>query len=284
MKGYISAVISSQPEEALKVADKLGKRKESEGMAIYYKRVGEDLRSILVPRLEKLMEVAEAITLSSSFYLVVGREFSWVDGELALLAEASGTPGVIISDNPDFSKVIKELSVSKFLGDFKEVDVEVGEAGYVYLDRVFNVRGVGTVGLGFSRTQIRTHDRFISVPSMKQVDVKSIQVLDEDVDSVPPGIRVGLALRNVTVDEIKDDYLLLRDTNLLTREVREVSTFKWSTPVQNVHVVCGGISVTGIMNAGKIELDRPVMKGSRCVILNLNARTKTPRILGFGYT
>lgn len=75
--------------------------------------------------------------------------------------------------------------------------------GLVYVDRAFNVKGVGVVVLGYALTRVSIHDKFIAYPMNLEVEVRSIQVLDEDQDSVMPGTRVGLALRNVRLEDIE---------------------------------------------------------------------------------
>jgi Selenocysteine-specific translation elongation factor len=42
------------------------------------------------------------------------------------------------------------------------------------------VRGVGPVAIGFAYTDVRIHDKLVALPSGVEVDVKNIQILDED--------------------------------------------------------------------------------------------------------
>ncbi|WP_256202686.1 hypothetical protein [Sulfuracidifex tepidarius] len=42
------------------------------------------------------------------------------------------------------------------------------------------MKGVGTVVTGFSFTQVELHEKLTAVPVNKEVEVKTIQVLDED--------------------------------------------------------------------------------------------------------
>jgi len=55
------------------------------------------------------------------------------------------------------------------------------------------VKGVGPVVLGYTKTKVYAHDKLYALPSLKQVEVKSIEVLDEEQDSVGPGVRIGWA-------------------------------------------------------------------------------------------
>ena len=57
-KGSISTVLASDPIEAKELDDRLGKRTEN---YIYYRRIGDLIRSVLVP--EALSDQAEALSL-----------------------------------------------------------------------------------------------------------------------------------------------------------------------------------------------------------------------------
>ena len=276
-RGSITTVLASTAEEASQLAERLGKKTENR---IYYRRVGDLIRSVLTP--EGLLDQAEALTVSSSFYLKMSK-ITAVEGELALLAEASGLKGVVIppDDLETFKKVFGELKVSEMVGEFKELDEPVQDRGYVYVDRAFNVKGVGVVVLGFALTEVRVHDKLIAYPMMKEVEVKSIQVLDEDQEGVLPGTRIGFALRNVKLEDIEGVTALLKPGLKLVDRI-SYTKFKWASEAKDVHVLAGGIKVLGSVQGNEIVLQKPVPSTfGRAIILNMNAKPKTPRVFGY---
>ena len=276
-RGSIATVLASTAEEASQLAERLGKKTENK---IYYRRVGDLIRSVLTP--EGLLDQAEALTVSSSFYLKMSK-ITAVEGELALLAEASGLKGVVIppDDLETFKKVFGELKVSEMVGEFRELDEPVPDRGYVYVDRAFNVKGVGVVVLGFALTEVRAHDKLIAYPMMKEVEVKSIQVLDEDQEGVLPGTRIGFALRNVKLEDIEGVTALLKPGLKLVDRI-PYTKFKWASEAKDVHVLAGGIKVLGSVQGNEIVLQKPVPSTfGRAIILNMNARPKTPRVFGY---
>ncbi|BAB67577.1 translation elongation factor [Sulfurisphaera tokodaii] len=279
LKGSIITVLSSDEKDALSLAEKLGKKTENQ---IYYKKIGDLVRSILVPSPQKILDQAEALSLSSFFYLRMPK-ITAVEGELALMAEASGIRGIVLPDDTEtFNKVFKELSISSMVSEFKEEDVEVKDRGYVYIDRTFNVKGVGVVVLGFALTQVNVHDKLIALPMKKEVEVKSIQVLDEDQEGVLPGTRIGFALRNVKLEDIEGVTALIKPGIKLVNRVKYMK-FKWSSEAQNVHVVAGGFKVMGSISGDEIVLNGEIPETiERGIIINVNAKPKTPRV--FGYT
>ena len=276
-RGSIATVLASTTEEASQLAEKLGKKTENK---IYYRRIGDLIRSVLTP--EGLIDQAEALTISSSFYLKMTK-ITAVEGELALLAEASGLRGIVIppDDLETFKKVFGELKVSEMVGEFKELDEPVPDRGYVYVDRAFNVKGVGVVVLGFALTEVRVHDKLIAYPMMKEVEVKSIQVLDEDQEGILPGTRIGFALRNVKLEDIEGVSALLKPELKLVDRI-PYTKFKWASEAKDVHVLAGGIKVLGSIQGNEIVLQKPVPSTfGRAIILNMNAKPKTPRVFGY---
>ena len=291
----IVSVLSSSAESAALVASKLGKKHESDGLGIYYRKKEDHIRSVLVsspPYPEKVLTAAEALTLSSAFLFAPNRELSWSDGELGLLLESSGLRGTIITDSEDdIKRTFKGLAISsmdmKADVDAYESQAEAQEGGYVYLDRLFSVKGVGTVALGFSFTDIAVHDRLLALPSRKEVEVRSIQVLDEDQDRVGRGVRVGLALKNVELNEVKDAYALVRPETRTARSLNgTIKTFPWTQVGDGqLHVVSGGISspceAKGDGAGGyRLELNREVPLLPRYVVLNLNVKPGKSRVVG----
>ncbi|MFP3202461.1 MAG: translation elongation factor [Sulfolobus sp.] len=278
LRGTISTVLASSEEEARELAEKLGKKTENN---IYYRKIGETIRSVLTPT--KLLDQAEAISISSSFYLKISK-ITALEGELALLAEASGLKGLVLppQDIETFNKVFKELSIINMVGELRELDEPVEDRGYVYVDRAFNVKGVGAVVLGFALTEVKVHDKLIAYPMKKEVEVKSIQVLDEDQEGVLPGTRIGFALRNVKLEEIEGVTALLKPGLKMVDKITNVQKFKWTSDSQTLHVVAGGIKVMGSLNGNEIKLQGEIPSTvKRAIILNMNAKPKTSKVYGY---
>ncbi|WP_054855803.1 hypothetical protein [Vulcanisaeta sp. JCM 16161] len=282
LRGSIITVLSTNEQEAIKLASMLGKRDRGEER-VYYRKIGELVRSVLIPSPSSILDEAIALSISSSFYFRVNNEVTWLDGEKALLLEASGIPGVVLADDANlFMRYFGELSISKFVSEFRELDPEVPDRGIVYVDRAFNVRGVGVVVLGYALTQVSVHDEFIAYPMNLEVEVRSIQVLDEDQDSVLPGTRVGLALRNVRLEDIEGVQALVRPGTKFINSINDFSRFKWSDDAREVHVVFNGIKVMGKVEGNNITLARELpMASGRALVINVNARPRRPRIMGY---
>lgn len=282
LTGTVQVVLSSDVASAEKAASKLGKKHESDWVPIYYQKTGEKLRSVLVPRPDKLLEQAQVVSISDFAYLVLPGAVGWQDGELALMIEAGGVDGELVGD-PASYKYFSELSIGGRA--FQEVVPFAGnprERGFVFVDRVFPVTGVGTVVLGFTFTDVSVHDRFTSLPQGKEVEVRSIQVLDEDQDHVGVGVRVGLALKGASADELKGIYALSKESASFSQEVpAEFHPFKWAPPLPaRFHVFTGGVRATATLEGGVMRSDTPIPRSGRGLVVDVNAKPKSPRVLG----
>ncbi|HUV54080.1 MAG TPA: EF-Tu/IF-2/RF-3 family GTPase [Candidatus Krumholzibacteriaceae bacterium] len=158
------------------------------------------------------------------------------------------------------------------------------ETGAVAVDHHFNVRGVGAVALGVVKTgQIHMHDRLYALPTAKEGQLRSIQKHDDDFQTAEKGDRVGLALKNLTVEDLSRGHMLANDRSLsTTKEIdAEMSMVKyWVNSVKPNAVVHLGhwmqfnsAKITAVEGRHvDIVLDRPLVHvpGSVAVVHDLN--------------
>ncbi|MFP4654949.1 MAG: EF-Tu/IF-2/RF-3 family GTPase [Methanohalobium sp.] len=96
----------------------------------------------------------------------------------------------------------------------KELDDETPR---VVVDQVFNVTGIGCVALGsVSQGTIHTKDKMYMYPLNKPLEIRSIQMHDEDKKSVGSGSRVGLALKHVQSKDIDRGFIISNNETVAT--------------------------------------------------------------------
>jgi len=79
----------------------------------------------------------------------------------------------------------------------------------VPIDQHFNVKGIGLVAIGYvQRGTIRVHDSIAITPTNGIGEVKSLQVMDDDVPAAKAGDRVGIALRNTKENSLGKGVLI----------------------------------------------------------------------------
>ena len=109
-------------------------------------------------------------------------------------------------------------------------------SGTVPVDHSFNVKGVGAVILGVVADGIiQKHDTLNVLPGTKTTQPRSIQKHDDEFDSAYEGDRVGLALKNVKVEDVERGTVLTSDPTVKTsKQIKSHASLVkyWSTPLK----------------------------------------------------
>ena len=153
--------------------------------------------------------------IENGHIIINPKDGDWIDPEkLALIRNQAGLESWKIHDSlPDPHDIRSEL--------LSRVGIEPPEEDefLVSIDQHFVVRGIGLVGIGYVRSGIiRKHESVEIYPGGHVGVVRSLQVMDDDVDFAVTGDRVGVALRGVQ-DNILDkgSQIVSVGSKLLTR-------------------------------------------------------------------
>ncbi|MGL4733161.1 MAG: selenocysteine-specific translation elongation factor, partial [Fusobacteriaceae bacterium] len=116
----------------------------------------------------------------------------------------------VSSKNPDSYLAMKNILNSELEKiQFKD---ENKKTFRMSVDRVFSVKGFGTVVTGTSITGVvQTGDTLFHYPSKKEIKVKGIQNHGISVDSLDAGNRCALNLNGIDKDEIKRGDIVAQD-------------------------------------------------------------------------
>jgi selenocysteine-specific translation elongation factor len=107
------------------------------------------------------------------------------------------------------------LAEAETMGD--EPDVKTASSGSVPIDHHFDVKGVGTVILGWvAEGFVRKHDDVRLLPGGKPVQIRSIQKHDDDFNWAVKGDRVGIALKGITIDDLDRGMILSNNKSIKT--------------------------------------------------------------------
>lgn len=195
------------------------------------------------------------------------KDGNWIDPEkLSLIRNQAGLESWKIHDSlPDPHDIRSDL-LSRVRIDTTEEEVLVS------IDQHFVVRGIGLVGIGYVRSGIiRKHESVEIHPGGHVGVVRSLQVMDDDVDFAVTGDRVGVALRGVQ-DNILDkgSQIVSVGSKLLTRmeksEIKvDISVFQRNVLKAGdiVHMSCDLQFIVGRIESVSEEAivvvwDRPV--------------------------
>ncbi|EQB73375.1 MAG: hypothetical protein AMDU4_FER2C00073G0021 [Ferroplasma sp. Type II] len=145
-------------------------------------------------------------------------------GEVIVALDLMGkTRGFIITGDeqkPVIKKIIENTSLKDYkffngkpmelIDEIKAMKIKRDENNSMtVIDHFFKVKGVGTVALGFVLSgTISKHQKLILSDLDREVEVRSIQMNDEDVDTAAAGSRVGLALKNIEPSDMERGMFL----------------------------------------------------------------------------
>jgi Selenocysteine-specific translation elongation factor len=283
LKGKIISVISADPREAESFAEGLGKKKE-EGK--FYRKSGEDLISVLVPKHDEIFSLAEAVSISD-YFCFLNREVNKEEAEIALLLESSNRDGCVASQDEDtFKKYFASFSIARKISEKKVQEDKVQytkDLGFAYIDSAFIVKGVGPVILGFSFSSFKVHQKIKLLPSLKEAEIKSIQVLDEDYEEVGPGIRFGFALKGVEEKDLKASYAAVTESVGSFSSKLKVYKLSIAQEAQNLHAFLYGMKIFGELKNDTLVLSNQVpFVSGKAILLNVNAQPNRLRVYGWG--
>jgi len=295
-------IVVSTPND-INIAEFLGK-KGTEGSITFYNRVVNDnVLVALYPQntdaniipLAKSMLVSDIIVISTA-------NLDKLFGEIIIGASLLNKH-IIFTDDNDIKKFINELNITNFEITSKDKlldaiinysatinKVNVEENARIDIDRAFPVKGVGTVALGIvTKGTIKVHDNLYHSTG-NIVSVRSLQVHDVDIEQVSPKMRVGVALKGITHEQIESGDLL---TKLKIPKIKELNAkLKFSFLTKNIlkkeapyQIVSNFMHVDASII--KEESDKTVFNLSRECTFEKNdefllVQNKTPRIIASG--
>jgi selenocysteine-specific translation elongation factor len=248
---------------AAEYAGSLGKKGTASDITLYNLKKGEGTVTFIEPTRypERLAPLFYAVAMAEKAAVVVDELNSTLGECLVMLQCAGVTGGYFILRNyipqEKITPLIKGTSLEKFefIEDTPSLLKEQclseaaqktfsdasSVAGTVPVDHAFSVKGVGTVILGLvAKGTIKKHDILKILPGIQTTQVRSIQKHDDEFDSASKSDRVGLALKNIEVQDVDRGTVLTNDPSVKTSKTLEThaSLVKyWSIPLKTGMVI-----------------------------------------------
>jgi len=207
------------------ICRELGKKNTESDIAMFSRKLDECIFTFMYPVEDKLSAKSQIISSTDAAVVNFGgitREL----GETLVMLDALGISNGIAVTSPyansdQISTFTKNTSLESFIigkrDPIRILEVlrnfqprrDTTSATIIVVDHSFSVKGVGEVILGFVKKGIvRKYDKLMLLPANKEVIVRSIQMQDEDYEEAQAGSRVGLAIKGVTIEEMKRGSLL----------------------------------------------------------------------------
>ncbi len=288
---YLVAALPNDPE----LAGWLGKKNGENGITFYNRRDGDNVYTILAPSdLEgKFYAMGEVLTLAD-VVIISTKSIDATFGE-AVIAASLLKKRVFLTKDNDVSGVIGKLGLEHELVDKEEILARLSAiassknsegAPIIDIDKSFPVKGVGTVLLGIAASgTIKKHDELVTSHG-KKLQVRSIQVQDEDRDSATPGARVGLAVKGVDDSDVEKGEIIAKERVGAVDEITAQLSFNpldssFSEDTQYTMVSGFGVVPCKISKDGssyRIKFGKPMQMRNSFIIL----RDKKPKVLCAG--
>jgi len=239
----------------------------------------------------EIMLICDQILLSTA-------DIDQTFGEL-LIASSLLDKHIIFTNDNDISKFLAGIKLSSYETANKEeiihkilaIKKESGNSNpRVDIDHAFPVKGIGTVVLGIVTSgKIKMHDEMYH-SSGKQINIKSIQSQDVDIQEADTGTRVGLALKGLEHSEIEKGDILTKEKverkGSIKAELKIADLAKEKIEKGKKYLIVSNLShsdvtVEEINNNNavlKLEKPLPVLKDDKFFLL----RNSLPRIFASG--
>lgn len=250
------------PEDLVK---ELGKKGTSTDISFYNLKKGDSTLTVIEPSRypEKLSSLYYATSLADLAILVIDELSAKLGETILMLNAAKISEGILILRNYIDKGQIDPLIRGTVLEQYEVLSddpVQLREwlwarvagqkpkktegKGIVPIDHHFNVKGIGTVILGcVQEGTIHRHDQVTVHPLGKQIQIRSIQMHDDDAEEAKAGDRVGLALKGIEADDLDRGYVLSSDPRILSslKVSGKADIIKyWPEPLKNQMVLYAG--------------------------------------------
>lgn len=319
MLGNLIGVFGSNAEAKSAFLSSIAKKSETEGIVVYQRNEAGKKFSFLDDMIfpEKVQGYARIASIVDHAYYLFPTDgrLAASDGELAVLMDSFGLNGkiqLIDSSKEAISNVVKssfkglelsayeieerssKSSVVNLSGIVSRRDYP-NEKTLVYIDRAFNVKGVGVVVLGFVLCgKVSVHDKLRLLPadSEKFAEIKGIQISDEDQETTDRGVRVGLSLKGVELKDLSktswmDDGSFSLSSSI-EFEFKQSQYYKQSVLDRDLHFQANGELLVSKISQGKSPDSRianltskiPYWEGMHTCVIDLNS--KPLRVAGGG--
>jgi len=313
MKSLTISVVSDSKDLRERLCRELGKKSPGEDDLNFYHAKSPELilTALEAARFpEKVQSILYSLAISD-FVVIAVEKITPAIGEAIVATALSGKKGLIFTslqpeelfpltkDTPlaHFPVFSETLPMRTAVLSFSPERSEGALKGII--DHSFDVKGVGAVALGFvSRGTLKVHDKLSVFPSGKSLEVRSIQMHDDDYSSASAGDRFGISFKGVPADELsKGDVLSFPGKIQVSKGFSARGTLsKFSKKAlsggETIHVSIGLQFVPAKIVSGSIEpgkegsidlaFEAPVAYDSDDTVYFVRMNEKLLRVVGAG--
>ncbi len=251
MASFTIGVFAENPLLRDEACKKLGKKTSPDDVTFYSGVFEGNIITALDPAAfpAKVQPLVFSANLSD-YCVVIADGVSPRLGEIIVTLDLLGKKsGCLVSQTIDFTPFVKGTSLEKWpvfatfdeakLDALKFVPPETSGTPKGIVDHAFEVKGVGTIVLGvLKRGEISVHDKLTVFPILKQIEVRSIQMHDEDVKKAGCNDRFGLSVRGLESKDFERGFVLGKEMQSSKKVSFELAPSRFlREPVNNGEVL-----------------------------------------------
>ena len=222
--------------------NELGKKGQSSDITTYDKKKDNRIMTYVIPSgyPDKIQPLITAVNLAEYSLVNVNKLDKYLGEQIVALDLLQLDKGFLLHsyevDNETLRNLLKDTVVSSFkfeenIESLKEsinslTSLQREGLPIIHIDNTFNVKGVGVVVLGILKQgAIKVHDELMLFPHKRKVTVKSIQMHDQNIGESYSPARVGLALTNVSFNEITRGDILSNSNHFTSADQELIINF-----------------------------------------------------------
>jgi len=284
------------------LAKKLGKKDTINDIAIYSHSSSDGVFTYICPNSEKIQSLLQVLNMIDVPVLVIDNLTKEIGEMIVGINEMNFEKGFIVTDIRDaIQPLIKNTCLEKFeiIGEndlwpkLLSFNIELHDDFLMIpIDNYFNVKGIGTIILGIIKSgKVNLHDKLIVEPLGKEVIAKGIQSQDKGIEEAGSGMRIGLNIKGVEVEELKRGFVIVKDkvekSSEITIKFNRNRFFKQEIK-QGINVLLSvglqviSCTVESARSELKLKSNQKIAyrKNQRCIVASPNEIL--PRIIGNG--
>ncbi len=242
----------------------------------------------IMPQTEEHLKIMELLGVSHGIVVLTKNDL--VDSEILGLAEdelINFTKGTFLEKAP----VIHVSSrTGEGIKELKDLIFSLGNSIIprnsisffrMYIDRIFSVKGYGTVVTGTSLGgSLNDEDRLYLVPGNQTLKIRRIEKHGESVHSVGPGSRVSVNLANLNKEDFKRGMIIseksIIPSSMIDAELCVIHKSK------SYHIWFNGIFLTGTFSSpARIHLlNKDTAEAGDTVLIQIHLSQAAPAVKG----
>ncbi len=286
------AVLSDNPEKRGEFCKALGKESGKGDVSFYIMSHEGKEKTIVEPTLypQKIHPLAYTLYIADYVVIIADQPTPQLGEIIVALDSLKKENGLLVTqlNLPIKGTVVEKYERVADINAAKERIMNLEGEGQsdsellAFVDQYINVKSVGNVAIGsIKEGKIKKHDRLIFLPQKKELEVRSIQINDKDVEEAKAGEKFGIAYKGEPIERgllvsIRSEFE--NGKNIMGRFQK--SPFFAADTNRKLHFCYGFNSVEGYVLENSISLDKEIPYRKRDPLLILDPSNQKLRIVG----